>query len=366
MKKLVVILAVSVLVAGVWYASNRRSQAALPKSDTSEKFISQVEIRDIEYSIQVSGDVQPETQLDVKAEVGGRVKKLYIKPGDEVKAGDLLVEIDERDIMTERDSSVVEIEGAKLAVDNMEKNFARALELFEQKLISKEAYDNLDSQLAISRNTLTRAERKLQLVDDKLSKTKINAPGDGTVLTVPIVEGQVIIAAASVNNGTTLMTIANLSKLIVETHVNQVDVAKLAGNQEVKLTAESIKDEEMGAEVFFIAPVASIKNSVKGFSVRAVIDKPSPRLRPGMTVQITIPIANAQDVVAVPVGAVFKGEGNSRVVYVRDGERTERRSVKVGVSNTEFAQILQGVREGERVLLTEPERGPGKRPERGA
>jgi multidrug resistance efflux pump len=99
---------------------------------------------------------------------------------------------------------------------------------------SKEAYDNLDSELAISRNSLSRAERKMQLVEDKLSKTKISAPGDGTVLIVPVVQGQVIIPAASVNNGTTLMTIANLSKLIVETHVNQVDVAKLGAKQEVK------------------------------------------------------------------------------------------------------------------------------------
>ena len=366
MKKLFVILAIGLLVAVGWYAANRRSQAASPEGDVSDKFVTQVEIRDIDYSIQVSGDVQPATQLDVKAEVGGRVKKLHVKPGEQVKAGDLLVEIDERDIVTERESSLTEIEGARLAVEKMEKNFERALELFEQKLISKEAYDNLDSELAISRNSLSRAERKMQLVEDKLSKTKINAPGDGTVLTVPIVEGQVIIPAASVNNGTTLMTIANLSKLIVETHVNQVDVAKLGTKQNVQLTAESIKDEEMGAEIFFIAPVATVKNSVKGFTVQAVIENPSPRLRPGMTVQITIPIANAQDVVAVPVGAVFKGEGNSRVVYVRDGDKTEQRSVKVGVSNTEFAQILQGLREGERVLLTEPERGPRKRSERGA
>ena len=365
MKKLFVILAIGILASGGWYAANRRSQAASPNGDVPDKFVTEVEIRDIDYSIQVSGDVQPETQLDVKAEVGGRVKKLHVEAGDQVKAGDLLVEIDERDIVTEKESSLTEIEGARLAVEKMEKNFERARELFAQKLISKEAYDNLDSELAISRNSLARAERKMQLVEDKLSKTKISAPGDGTVLTVGVVQGQVIIPAASVNNGTTLMTIANLSKLIVETHVNQVDVAKLGAKQEVKLTAESIKDEEMAAQVFHIAPVASIKNSVKGFSVRAVIDQPSPRLRPGMTVQITIPIANAQDVVSVPVGAVFKGEGNSRVVYVRDGDKTERRSVKVGVSNTEFAQILQGVREGERVLLTEPEQGR-KRPERGA
>jgi HlyD family secretion protein len=181
------------------------------------------------------------------------------------------------------------------------------------------------------------------------------------VLTVPVVEGQVVISAASVNSGTTLMTIANLSKLIVQTHVNQVDVAKLMLKQEVTLSAESIKDEALDATISFIAPVATVKNAVKGFSVEAIIDKPTQRLRPGMTVQMTVPIANAEGVLAVPVGAVFKGEGNSRVVYVQDGGKTERRRVKIGVSNTEHAQILQGVKEGEHILLNEPERTTQKR-----
>jgi HlyD family secretion protein len=243
----------------------------------------------------------------------------------------------------------------------MRKNYDRAKDLFEQKLISQESYDNLGSELALAQNSLAKAERKKQLVDDKLSKTKVMAPGDGTVLTVPIVEGQVVISAASVNSGTILMTIANLSQLMVETHVNQVDVAKLAMKQEVKLSAESIKDEEMEANLYFIAPVASVKNAVKGFTVRAIIENPSPRLRPGMSVQLNIPVAHAEDVVAVPVGAVFRGDDNSRVVYVRVGNKTERRVVKVGISNTDFSQIVQGVTEGEQLLLTEPERGSRKR-----
>src|SRR5687768_12911813 len=172
----------------------------------------------------------------------------------------------------------------------MVRNHERAKDLHLQKLISQEAFDNLESELAVARNSLAKAERRKQLVEDKLSKTKVIAPGDGTVLTVPVVEGQVVISAASVNSGTTLMTIANLSKLIVETHVNQVDVAKLMLKQQVSLTAESIRDENLDAVISFVAPVATVKNAVKGFTVRAIIDKPTARLRPGMTVQMTVPI----------------------------------------------------------------------------
>ena len=364
MKKLSLLLFISALGGVGWYSYNQQwfgigaRQTATPLPNTATALVGK---HDIESSVLVSGDVQPLSQLDVKPEVGGRILKLNVIPGVRVKTGDVLVQIDDRDILTERDSAMAEIEGMKLSVDKARKNFERAKDLFAQKLLSKEAFDNLESEFLISENALTRAERKKQIVEDKLSKTKVIAPGDGTVLTAPVVEGQVVIPAASVNSGTTLMTIANLSRLLVETHVNQADVAKLALKQDVKLSAESIKDEEMDAEIFFIAPVATLKNNVKGFTVQALIDKPNARLRPGMTVQLNIPVARAEDVVAVPVSAVFRSEGNSRVVYVLAGDKTERREVKVGISNTEHAQILKGVAEGEKILLNEPERVPRKR-----
>lgn len=363
MKKLVKILVFTALLGGGgWYAKNQNWFQAAPApapGAQKESLTATAELRDIQMNIRVSGEVQPATQLDVKAEVGGRVLKLNVMPGDTVKAGDILVEIDDRDIRTEQDSARVEIEGAALSVEKLNRNFKRAQELFQQKLVSQEAHDNLKSELDIGKNNHARAERKLQLVEDKLSKTKVIAPGDGTVLNVPIVEGQVIVAAASVNSGTLLMTIANLSRLIVETHVNQIDVDRLALKQKVKLSAESIRDEELEADIFHIAPVASVKNSVKGFTVQAVIGKPSPRLRPGMNVQMTVPVGDAKDAVAVPVAAVFRGEGNGRVVYVRADDKTERRTVKIGISNTEHSQILSGLREGEKILLTEPSRKPG-------
>ncbi len=182
-------------------------------------------------------------------------------------------------------------------------------ELFEQKLISREVFDNLASEFAIAENAYVKAQRKLQLVDDKLRKTKVTAPSDGTVLTVPVIEGQVVIAAASVNSGTTLMTIANLSKLLVETHINQVDVARLELNQDVKLRAESLKDADLEAKISFIAPVATVKNNVKGFQVQALIDKPEPAPAPRHDRQHVHPDRHADDAISVPISAVFRGEG---------------------------------------------------------
>jgi RND family efflux transporter MFP subunit len=361
MKVFQLTLVIVALTGGGWLWTQAKSAHARPDSAVAERLLARAEKRDIDFNVEISGDIAPAFQLEVKAEVGGKLKALHVEPGSVVHEGDLLAEIDDRDLLTEKEGALTEIEGAQLSLDRTRRNFERAKELFEGKLISREVYDNLASEFDLSKNTLVKAERKLQLVQDKLSKTKVNAPSDGTVLTVPVIEGQVVIAAASVNSGTPLMTIANLSKLLVETHINQIDVARLNIDQEVKLRAESFKDLELEATISRIAQVATIKNNVKGFQVQAVIDKPNPRLRPGMTVIMTIPIARADDVVSVPISAVFKGEGDAKVVYVRNDNGTEKREVKVGISDIDYAQILTGVEPGEQILLVEPDRAPAKR-----
>jgi multidrug efflux pump subunit AcrA (membrane-fusion protein) len=176
-----------------------------------------------EHSIRVNGDIQPAVQYDVKSEVGGRVKKLHVHPGDQVKAGDLLIEIDN------------------------------------------------------------------PLVENN-SKLRVLAPIGGTVLTVPVFERQVVIPGGETHS-TTLLTIANLSKLLLDALVPQADVTHLTTNQAVQFTADSIRGEPMDATISFIAPISVIKNSVKGYQVRATIEKPDPRLRPGMTAQLIIPIS---------------------------------------------------------------------------
>jgi RND family efflux transporter MFP subunit len=365
MKKAVLFAVItSALVGGGWWGVQSGKFGSKDKGEVAERFIARAEKRDIDFSVEVSGDVAPRFQLEVKSEVSGKIKALHVEAGDQVKEGELLVEIDDRDLLTEKQSVLTEIDGAKLEVDKDRRNFDRAKELFDSKLISREQYDNLSSEFEMAQNSLVRAQRKLEILEDKLRKTKVTSPMQGTVLTRPVIEGQVVIAAASVNSGTPLMTVANLEELLVETHVNQVDVARLKEGQEVKLRAESIKDSMMNGRIIFIAPQALPKNNIKGFQVQAIITNPNPRLRPGMSVNLTVPIDHADDALSVPISAVFKGEGNQKVVYVRNGESTERREVKVGVTNFDYAEIKSGLQDGESILLVEPDRpgGPATSP----
>ncbi len=173
------------------------------------------------HSIQVSEYIQPASPIEIKPAVGGRVKKLHVHPGDEVKAGDLLIEIDAP-------------------------------------------------------------------LEEEKSMLNVTAPVGGTILTVPVFEGQMVIASDESNLSTTLMTFADLSKLFINAHVPQAEVAKLAAQQSVQFGTDLLPGEQMQATISFISPIATVENNVKGFHVQAVIEKPDPRLRPGMVVELAL------------------------------------------------------------------------------
>ncbi|MFM8981544.1 MAG: efflux RND transporter periplasmic adaptor subunit, partial [Spartobacteria bacterium] len=150
----------------------------------------------------LAGQVTPAFQVDVKPEIGGKLAKIHVTAGQQVKKGEPLATIDSTDLLNERAGVDAEIEGARLAVERIRGNYERAKQLFAGKLLSKEEFVNLEADLRIGENDLERSLRRRQLVQDRIEKTHIVAPFDGTVLQIPVSQGQVVVAAASINSGT--------------------------------------------------------------------------------------------------------------------------------------------------------------------
>lgn len=315
----------------------------------------QVQRQDLDFTLDVIGDLRPSVQVDVKAEVSGRVKTLPVTLGQTVKRGDLLVELDDTDLLTEKSSTQVEIDGSRLQVKKANLAADRARQLVAEKLIPQQEADNLLLDAEIARNALDRAKKKLQSVEDKLSKTRIVAPLDGAIIALPIVEGQVVVGGPSVSTGTLLMTIAKLSEMLISTHVNQIDVTRMKVGHSVEVSLDAFEQMKIHGKICFIAPVATIKNNIKGFGVDILVANPDPRIRPGMSANVQIPIAKVDQALSVPIEAIFNEDGR-RVVYLKNKTGVERREVEVGLVTSERAEIKNGVKEGETILLVRPEK----------
>lgn len=336
-------------VGGAYFAGYLK-----PANEEEEmaRFLDTVTRRDIRSDLMLSGEIVPAVQVEVKSEVGGKVKQIHVNAGQSVKKGELLLTVDDTDLLTERESALKDIEGAQLVVDKNRGNYERARALFDENLISKEVFANLKADLDIAENTLEKSESRLKELDDRLRKTRIEAPTDGTVLDILVDEGQVVVPAASVNAGTALLTVADLDTLLINSHVNQMDAGKLAVGSRIEIRRRP-GQEPATARIEHIAPLATVKNNIKGFAIEALIETSQPDLKPGMSVAMKLPVARSDDVLAIPIGAVFRDE-DEEVVYVRKGSETERRRVRIGLTNYSYAEVVDGLSEGEEVFLVNP------------
>ncbi|MFN7139972.1 MAG: efflux RND transporter periplasmic adaptor subunit [Limisphaerales bacterium] len=316
-----------------------------------------VESRDIRFAISAAGDIGPADQVSVRPEVNGKISELPVDIGDQVIKGDLLFALDDQDLQIEREQRTTEIEGAKLQLERAERNFIRTQQLFSQNLMAREAFDNAKTDFELAKNSLEKSQKALALVEDRISKTRIVAPFDCTVLTRPVSIGQAVSGSGGFNSGTEVMTIANLKNMIIMSHVSQADVTRLKPGQAVDVEVESVAGVKMKGVVERIAPQATVKSNLKGFSARIAIQNIDERVRPGMTANLRIPIDSATGVLAVPLGAIFTEQGE-RFVYVKNGQGFERRKVSLGISDYRFAEITTGLSSGDIIALEQPPDAP--------
>lgn len=354
MKKFILILVVLLVVGygGFRYWEKwqgQKNSAKVSKRPTTAT----VETRDIRFSINAAGDIGPADQVSVRPEVNGKIAVLPVDIGDVVKKGDMLFTLDDTDLQIQRSSRLTEIEGAKLQVEKAQRNFERVQKLFADKLISQEVFDDSRTDFDLAKNSLARSEQSLRLVEDSLSKTKIVAPFDCTVLVRPVSVGQAVSGSGGFNSGTEVMTIANLNDMVILAHINQADVTRITPQQSVDIEVDSVPGLKMKGVVERIAPQATVKNNLKGFSARIALKKIDPRVRPGMTANIAIPVSSAKDVLSIPLAAIFT-EGGERFSYVKNGKATERRPIQIGMTDYSFAEITGGLSAGEIVSLEPP------------
>lgn len=352
MKQWFILLALGAVLAGGWFFY-QRTAGRKPPASTPSNSTALAERRTITFVVDATGDIGPADQVSVRPEINGRISVLTVDVGDRVKKGDLLFALDDQDLQTQRASRVTEVEGARLQLARAERNHRRGEELFATTLISKEQFDDQATELDLAKNAQERARRSLDQIDDQLSKTKILAPFDCTILTRPISVGQAVSGAGGFNSGTEVLTIADLNRMIVNAHVNQADVARLKADMAVEVEVEAVPGLNLKGVIERIAPQATIKNNIKGFATLIRLLTLDPRVRPGMTANLHIPLPASPNVLTIPVAAVFSDRGR-QVIYVQDGPGFTARPVRVGASDIQFVEILEGVAEGEMVSLLRP------------
>lgn len=329
---------------------------------------------DVEETVLASGTIQASSLVSVGAEVSGRIKTLNVALGDDVKAGDVIAEIDSLNQENEvkaAEASLASVEAqqaiqqANLAQANVA--LERAKKLNPQKLISDADYQAAELSVQTAEGQLQAIEAQIQQAEINvdtaklnLDRTKIVAPSDGTVVAVAVEVGQ----SVNANNASpTIVKIANLDKMVVKAEISEADVPRVEPGQKVYFTILGDPDTKIEATLRAVepAPESIADDSTASSSSSTAIyynglfnvDNPDHRLRISMTAQVTIVLKAADNVLTVPASVLTRKdrEGNYTVeVWSQKTEAAEPRKIKVGLNNKITAEVTDGLNEGDLIV----------------
>ncbi len=315
-----------------------------------------VKVANISEEIVAVGRLRAVFSTELRAEISGRITKISVIDGEAVKRDQEILRLDQQDILTQLQESDRNIEASKLKVARAKREFERQKDLKTRELITAKDFEETRTALSLTENDAAVYDARAANLRDKLAKTVIRAPHDGTLLLRDLTEGQLVTSAAATNGGTLLGEVADLSALMVRTNINEIDVARLKVTDVARVRVDSLRNMMLNGEIKRIATVAteSLGDRTRVFPVDVVVDETDPRLRPGMSATVMFTLAHVENVPAVPLSAVFSNADSVRYVFVNQGETFEVRGIDIGLVDTRRVQIISGLSNGELVALMRP------------
>ena len=324
------------------------------------------EVTDLEKTTVATGKVEPRDEVLIKPQISGIIDVLYKEAGQTVKKGEVIAKvkvIPELGTLNSAESRVrlAEINGAQAETD-----FARLESLYKDGLISSEEYEKGRVTVQQAREELQAARDNRDIVRDgitqssaDISSTLIRSTIDGLILDVPVKVGNSVIMANTMNDGTTIASVADMNDLIFRGNIDETEVGRVHEGMPVKITIGALQDLSFEAQLEYISPKATEANGANQFEIKAALTVPDTVvIRSGYSANAEIVLDHAYQTLAVPEGAI-EFSGDSTFVYVLTDsvpqQQFARRPVQVGMSDGIRIAIKGGITQQDKVRNGEME-----------
>ena len=346
-------------------------------------------------SVVATGKIEPITKVEIKSKANGIIERLAADVDHQVEAGQVLAELDKENLRARQREARANLEAARAALSAAEAQVAkyeveaeapevafaksayeRARSLNEQKLVSQETLDqarttyeqSMNRQRAAAAQSLigrakvnearaqvAQAGAAVERADEELANATIKAPIRGTVLTRDVEIGSPVSSILNLGAAASLvMTLGDIQKVFVRGKVDEADIGLVKLGLPARITAESFKDKVFHGRVTQISPIGVEKDNVTTFEVEVSIDNPGQELKANMTANAEIVLDEHADALIIPEAAITYDTQKQASVDVADpaaekGRRTVK--VKVGIGNGTKTEVLEGLKQGDRVVL---------------
>jgi HlyD family secretion protein len=302
------------------------------------------------------GKVIPRREVEIKSQVSGVVEKLYVSAGQNVNKGDIIAKITLAPNMVMLNQAESQLETARINLQNATDEYDRQKKLFADKLISTSEYNKFLLNYDLQREAVTAAENNLLLMksgatkkSDKVSNM-IPATVTGMILDLPFKEGAFIVETSSFGSGTTVATLADMNDMIFEGMVDESEVGKIREGMELELDVGALEGEPFTATLEYISPKGVTEQGTIKFQIRAAV-KLSEKLflRSNYSANAYIVLEKKENVLAINEGNLIVEEKTHFVELETAPQTFEKRAVKTGISDGINIEILDGLKEGDKI-----------------
>ncbi|MFQ5414463.1 MAG: efflux RND transporter periplasmic adaptor subunit [Phycisphaerae bacterium] len=401
MKAFLTILVLAAVSVGVFtLGSLRRGRDGKPLLHVADEVALTVQVATPERTriirlVQAPGDVEAVLEVDISAEIVSKIVDMPVEEGDTVQAGDLLCRLDDKNLLADVESAearIAQLEAAVVQADadreKAERDFDRQVRLSETRATSAiELQDYMTARkkaravVNMRRHELTQAQAVLKRIREDLNKTVLTSPIDGVVSRLNAKKGEVVVTGTMNNPGTVIMSISDLSKMQVRARVDEVDVPLVTAGQKGRIYLQSDPDTPVPARVLRVAArgVKPPGRDVVTFEALLEVLSTDPRIKPGMTTNVEIEVADRSDAVTIPVEAVVhrmrkdlpdkivaafdkrqagldRSERARRgqyikVLYVLDEDVARVRLIDTGIADATQVEVVDGVAPEDLVIV---------------
>jgi membrane fusion protein, multidrug efflux system len=319
---------------------------SMDKKATPEKLVNvqvwPASIQTVQPNLETTGTLKADQEVIVSSEVDGLIKKIYVEEGMPVNAGTLLAEINETDYQLDWRRSDAAVKQAQASLDNAQAEYKRKDALFKEELITRQQFDDISTRVTLADADLDRAKATLAIAREKLARTKIYSPLRGAVKEKRVSVGDYM------RNGTPLFQLIKIDPLKLNFTVSEKDIAMLKIGQEVVFTVEALPDKKFKGKLNLLYP--HVEEKTRTLQAEAIVPNDDRVLKPGSFVRVFIYTQAPREVVVVPLTALIYENANIRI-FVADGDIARERKVKTGGKYGEYMEIVEGLKEKERVVV---------------
>ena len=320
----------------------------------------------IEEKIVATGSVVPEDEVNIVPQISGIIDEIFVEEGDEVVAGDLLAKIKVVPNEQSLNSAEGRVKTARIVLNNSTKEFERNKKLFDKGVISEQDFNSVELRYNQDQQNLENALSDLQIIrlgsvgGSALTNTNVRSTVSGTVLQVPVKEGDQAIEANTFNPGTTIATVADLNKMIFEGRVDEGEVGKLEIGMDLKISLGAIEEKEYDAKLTLIAPKGIEVAGAIQFKIEGEVFLDDEYVvRAGYSANATIITDVKRDILSINESLLqFDNSTKKPFVEVQiSGQKFERKDIELGISDGVYAEVLGGVSEIDNIKIwnkTEP------------